>query len=113
MWTSWDSERALRYPRGRRLGVALAVAGLLCAFVVQAADKPRHATRVTASDDGVTVENGSEDTTITSDVIHIVRDSGHGFHLRMDDGGNGVVRIFSDATVPAGQRVAEIGRAHV
>src|SRR5262245_58424207 len=72
-----------------------------------ASDKPRHATRVTASDNGLTIESSSGDTTFEAGgkTVHIGTDVHHGVTVSVDDGGSGVVRIFSDATVAPNERV--------
>src|SRR5262245_41995914 len=105
MWTSWDSERARRM--AWRGGVVWVVASLCLAMSAAASDKPRHATRVTASDDGVTIESSSGDTTFEAGgkTVHIGTDVHHGVTVSVDDGGSGVVRIFSDATVAPNERV--------
>jgi len=82
-------------------------AGLWLTLSAEAADKPRHATRVTTSDDGVVVVGGSDDTTFEAGdkTVRIEHVGHHGLHVSVDDGGSGVVRIFSDASVGPNERI--------
>lgn len=111
MWTSSASSL-----RGRRIvgtaawaaafAVVLAVAGIGSA-------QAERASRVVVSDEGVRITDGDRDTLIEANDTVIIGgkttidsdEHGRGLHITVDDEGSGLVRIFSDASVGAGQKV--------
>jgi hypothetical protein len=97
-----------RIVRGAAWAAGLAV--LLLAARSEPVDAAR-ASRVVVSDEGVLISDGDRDTLIGDTIVVGGRttirttDDHRGFNISVDDDGSGLVRIFSDASVGAGERV--------
>ncbi|HYM80816.1 MAG TPA: hypothetical protein VEY91_05320 [Candidatus Limnocylindria bacterium] len=119
MSRSWASETQAEPERdraagSRRLTMLIAACAWLCAAAIPVdAKPPRETSRVRVTDQGIRVQSGSGDdslvlfgdTVIAGGKVRTKRESGGAMSIHVDDEHSGVVRVFSDAWVPAGKRV--------
>lgn len=110
MWASWGSRLS---KAALAAFAALALAGAAEAKVVVVRDSGESVSRVHISGEGVTVNREASD----EGAVVVIGDSVGGGALIVDSGA-GMVRLFSDARVGAGERldgdvVAVFGSAHV
>jgi len=110
MWTSSASERMRHVRRAPWVCAALVLAGLAsCASVAAARAQVRGGDVIHVGSGGVTithadstvesVEDG-EDVKVHRDILR------KGVEIDLDDKGEGIVRMFSDASIPEGHRVS-------
>jgi cytoskeletal protein CcmA (bactofilin family) len=108
MSACWDSDlRVIPRPAPRTpvpgLALAAALAAVLVVTLPAAAERVR---RVEVGPGGVIVERAHPDTATPGARVRVARRLSRGIHIEVDDGGTGIVRVFSDAVVPADERVA-------
>jgi cytoskeletal protein CcmA (bactofilin family) len=110
MWTSSASERARRPRLAPWLATALVVAGLAsCASLAAAKARVRGGDRIEVNSEGITIvhSDSSVDSVYEGEGVHVDADVlGKGIEIDLAEQGDGIVRLFSDASVPSGRRVS-------
>jgi len=99
----WGSE-----PMPRRAGWIATTLALVIAASAALAPRAqaRHATQIQINDQGIRVDDGERGDSVIAGGKVEVTPGRHGIHITVDDDHSGLVRIFSDAVVPAGKHVA-------
>lgn len=106
MSACWDSDLRMKPHRAALPVPDLALAVALAAALIATPAAAERVQRVEVGPGGVIVERARPDIVTPGARVRVARRLSRGIHIEVDDGGTGIVRVFSDAVVQADERIA-------